>query len=884
MLAQTHHGGKMKRLNRVAVGVIAAAGIGLLLSGSAWAGGRLSTQVVPTTQAITLKIDADQLEYSGTAQFELEVKEETATLTFHAEDISLDELTVMQNGATIPSEHSVGDLGIVTVTTSKPLSLGTASMTVVFSDLLDTLGHSFYQVKEGGDGYTFTQFEPDDAREAIPCWDEPSFKIPFDMTIIVPEAHVAVFNTPVVSESIADGWKTVVFERTHPMPSYLLALATGPLEFTPIPGMSIPGNIISVKGKSHLTGEAVRNTPPIVAALEKYFGQKYPYQKCDLIAVPGKGGAMENPGLITYASGLLLLDPETISVSQRRSLSAVNAHELAHIWFGDLVTLAWWDDTWLNESFASWIGDKITHEVFPEFGMDVSTVRSGQGAMIGDARPSTRAIRRPVEATDNLNMSFDALAYSKGQAVLGMFEQWLGHDVLRAGVIDFLKTHAWGNATADDFWAALSRASGKDVGTAMATFFDQPGVPWIEAELTLDNRVRLRQKRFSNYGVPVPDDALWQVPVVLKYSDGIETKTQTVMLDGPEMTVELHSLEGDPVWLLPNAGMHGYYRWSVPPAMLERLASKSAEELEVRERVGLIGNLRAQLDAGTIAGDDFLRTLNHFADDPDPQVISALLSGLGKVRSAFVTNENEAAFAQYVRRTLGPALERFGLTRVDGEDETVTRFRSQLIGWLGEEGKDQQVNAYADSLATIYLGDASAVDPQLAGVCLGLSVHGGDRAMFDECRKRFESAEQPRVRSRFLSVLGGFRDPELVDTALIYALDGPLRPGELFSILGPIVRSRQYEDYVFDWFIEHYDEIMSKLPPQYAAFMPFMAGGCSKERLARAHEFFAMPEHNIPGTDEQMAKVSDQVTDCTGLRDREGVAVGQYLNEVAATE
>ena len=198
-----------------------------------------------------------------------------------------------------------------------------------------------------------------------------------------------------------------MFQRSKPLPTYLVAFATGPLESVPVEGMSIPGRVWFPKGKAYLTGEAVAMTPPIVAALEGYFRQSYPYEKCDVIAVPGMGGAMENPGLITYSDNLLLLDPENMTVGQRLTLAAVHAHELAHIWFGDLVTLEWWDETWLNESFASWMGDKITHEVFPEFRMDVSAIRSGLGAMNTDARPSTHAIRRPVEATDNLSMSFD---------------------------------------------------------------------------------------------------------------------------------------------------------------------------------------------------------------------------------------------------------------------------------------------------------------------------------------------------------------------------------------------------------------------------------------------------------------------------------------------
>jgi hypothetical protein len=255
---------------------------------------------------------------------------------------------------------------------------------------------------------------------------------------------------------------------------------------------------------------------------------------------------------------------------------------------------------------------------------------------------------------------------------------------------------------------------------------------------------------------------------------------------------------------------------------------------------------------------------------------------LRKVRNAFVNEQVDEEFALYVRHTLNPALDHFGLARKDGEPETVTRFRSQLIGWLGDEGRDPRVMAYADSLTAVYLQDPAGVDPQLAGVALALAAHHGDREFFEECRRRFESAKTPRERSRFLSLMGDFRDPELIDEALRYSMEGPLRPGELFTIPFSIMSYEKNEDMIFTWLLDNFDAVTSRIPPAYLAFMPMVAGGCSRERLEKAREFFAMPEHNVAGTDEQLAKVADQVTQCTDLRDREGPAVMSYLREFAA--
>ena len=281
---------------------------------------------------------------------------------------------------------------------------------------------------------------------------------------------------------MADGRRTVAFARTKPLPSYLLALATGPLETVPIPGMSVPGRVVTVKGASGLAGEAVRTTPPLLAALERYFGRPYPYEKLDLIAVPEFWpGAMENPGAITFRDTILLLDARGASAAQREAHVTINAHELAHMWFGDLVTMEWWDDLWLNESFASWMGDKAAEEAFPELRTAVSDVATLQGAMVTDARLSTRAIRQPVSALDNLLQAADTLAYQKGEAVLGMVEAWVGPEAFRKGVLDYLAAHEWKNASAADLWRALGKAAGKDVGGVLATFLDQPGIPLVEA-------------------------------------------------------------------------------------------------------------------------------------------------------------------------------------------------------------------------------------------------------------------------------------------------------------------------------------------------------------------------------------------------------------------
>jgi len=837
-------------------------------------GHRLGTDVVPVFEAIRLTADARKPDYTGSVRIELDVRKPVSAFSLHARDIEVSSVSLTGPAGAVDVRHGGGDRGRLDLATASPLRPGRHVLEIEFSNEYDTQATGLYKVVVGGDAYLFTQFEADDARQAFPCWDEPAFKIPYEMTVVVPEADQAVSNTLPVSDTVKDGQRTVVFGRTKPLPSYLLALATGPLEFVAIPGMSVPGRVVTVKGASAMAGEAVRTTPPVLAALERYFGRPYPYEKLDLIAVPEFWpGAMENAGAVTFRDTVLLLDSRGASAAERRLLVEISAHELAHMWFGDLVTMEWWDDLWLNESFASWMGNKVSAETFPEFGTQVEAMAGTQFAMSTDARLSTRAIRQPVSSLDNLLQSADELAYQKGQAVLAMVETWVGPEVFRRGVLDYLTAHEWRNAVAADLWNALSRAAGKDVAGVMATFLDQPGVPLVTVDAVEGNRVRLSQRRFANQGVS-PPATTWRIPVALKYETGGAMRTRVVLLSGPSDTV---TLEGPVAWVHPNADERGYYRWSVPAATRRAIAEGGERVMSVRERVGFVGNASSLLDAGSLRGDEFLELLLPFARDPEPPVVAAVLDSLQKVKRAFVTPDLETTFAGYVRRLLAPSLERIGMERRAGEAEGVSLLRPDLLLWLGRDGRDPAVLAYAAKVTAAYLNDPAGADPSIAGVALKLRALSGDRALFDEYRRRLEAATVPADRERFLTALGYFRAPELVEEALRFAAAGPLRPQEMFEIPQAVGTAVAEEARPYRFVTENYEAIRAKLPPMFLVFMTHFANGCSEERARQASAFFSEAPHSVPGTDKEMAKVAEGVRDCASLRSREGAVVEAYL-------
>jgi alanyl aminopeptidase len=840
---------------------------------------RLPTDVRPTFEAIHLNLDPDKPDYTGSVQIKITVPRPTSELRFHAQEMELVRLELRGAGKPVSLSAGPDENGIVTARSHDPIPPGDYELSIEFKNDFDRRASSLYRLQTGGLWYAFTQFEAIDARRAFPCWDEPAFKNPWQITLSIPQRLEGVSNTPVERETTSGGVRTMVFKATKPLPSYLLALAVGPLEFVPIPGLRVPGRVAVPKGSKDLTKPAVAMAPPLLAALERWFGIPYPYEKLDLIAVPEfSPGAMENPGAITYADRYLLFDEKTMSTEERRTLAVFTAHEMAHMWFGDYVTMKWWDDLWLNESFAEWMGNKIADEVYPEYMIRLRAVAEVDQALEIDSRLSTRAIRRPVTNMENLYEAADILAYKKGQSVLGMTERWIGPDAFRKGVIAYLQAHAYGTAEGSDLWNALGKTSGKDVPGVLGSFLDQSGVPVVHAELRSDGQVELSQSRFLNYGVKAPGATIWKIPVTLTWESKGKPQSLTLVLDRERMTAKLPG-HGKPSWIHPNADEAGYYRWTVDPAMLDRLTAVSATALTARERIGFIQNASALLEAGSIHGDQYLRILAGFSAETNPIVVRSVASGLLDAKEAFLTEENQEAFARYVRRLLGPALRRYGMDRTPKESEAISLVRPTLYAWLGDEGKDAQVQAHADSLARSFLRDRGSIDPSLISISLQLAAIRGDASLYEQYRQRFESTTVPTDREPYLKAIGTFRSPELRARALAYNLTGPLRPQEYFWIPQSIAAVPWYRDEVWAWWRDHFEEVTKKMPPEYGMYVTAMAGGCSESRIKSAEDFFDKPAHQPPGTQGMFAKVAEATRDCLGLRAREQEAAARVLEE-----
>ncbi len=858
------------------LGIVAAPGVargGVL---------RLPDGVRATAQSIVLDLDPAKVDYRGSVRIDLTVSAPRADICFHA--LRLDMKSILLRSARgvrplLPKTEDEEGFVRARPAGGGAIAPGRYTLEIDFANDFDERAISLYQLKVGDAWYAFTQFEAAEARAAFPCFDEPSVKIPYQLEVRVPAGLDVVSNTPIQSTRTAKDQRSVRFQRTKPLPSYLLAIAVGEFEFTPIPGTSIPARVVTLKGKRHLTKPVVEMTPRFLAALERYFGRRYPFEKLDLIAVPEYTyGAMENPGAITYSDQYLLFDKKSMSVQQRRTLARFTAHELAHMWFGDLVTMEWWDDLWLNESFAEWMGERVADEVYPEFDMDVSGLSEMETAYDDDSRLTARAIRRDVTSVVNLLQNADALTYQKGQSVIGMLERWLGRDAFRRGVLAYMKRHEWGNATEADLWQAMAEASGRDVAAVGAAFLNQPGIPLVRAERLEGGSIRLRQSRFLNFGLRDSVDRLWRVPIVMRYPTPSGVKEHTVLLTDGEATVKLPGVNEPPPWIQLNADQTGYYRWRVDGDAMSRLAEEAARVLSPRERYGFLLNASALLKSGAMPGDEYAKLLLAFGADPDPSVVSAVATGVAAIRLYFVTDEMETPFASYVRRALEGALDRIGLEPAVGEAPAVSAVRPTLFGLLADEGMDETLRVYARKQTDRYLS-GDAVDPSLLGTYLSTAALGGDAELFDRFCRKFEGDPIPSERGRLLGAIASFRVSALEERALAYSLDGPLKPQEPFTILRKFGDQPGRRERAWKWVLANHDRLAKKLPAVYTIYLPWFAVGCEAVRLEAAKAFFSDPAHNPPGTEAELLKMVEYVEECMGLRDREGERVGRFLRQ-----
>jgi len=852
---------------------------------------RLPATASPVRYAIDLAVVPGESTFRGTADIEFTVTESTPVLWLSASDLTVESATLRAGGKTSPAKTMTGGASFVGFAFDPPLAPGAGSLHVAYSGRIQSSSSAgVFQLKDGPNPpwYVYTQFEPTDARRAFPCFDEPRFKTPWQLTLHVKQEHLATSNTPIVSETPeSGGMKRVEFAPTRPLPSYLVAFAVGPFEAVDAGKggrKGIPLRILVPAGRGDEAGFARAAIPDILKLLESYFDSPFPYDKLDSVVMPLGGFAMENAGMITYTHPMLLSKPASSTHSFQVGCASVAAHEMAHQWFGDLVTTAWWDDIWLNESFATWMSSKILDEWKPEWKEPVSVVQSSLGVMGLDSLATTRRIRQQIVNDSDIANAFDGISYEKGAAVIGMFESWLGGKPFQSGVQSYMKQYADRAATTADFLAAISKASGRDVAGPFNTFLDQAGVPLVTAELLCAGgppRLALEQRRSLPIGSRGETKQTWSIPICVKYPAGGAEARECSLVSGAAAEMKLTKAASCPAWVLANAGEAGYYRVLYRGGMLANLLSDSGRHLTLAERVGVLGDANALTSAGEIPPGDALALVEPFGKDPDWRVVSQTIGIAGMLRPPLVPDELLPNAARFLSKVYGERARQLGWTsKPDDSDDTKT-LRRQLVGLVATSGEDRQLSQEAVTLALGWLKDRASVDPAIAGTVVATAARQGDQALFDQMRAALRSTTDKQQRYVLIGGMANFRDPAIVKQRLGLLLTGEFDLREVMTSFfsAPSPQTRRIP---FEFVRDNLDAILKILPREvgsdYAAYLPMVGGGfCNATDRAELAAFFQPKVEAYSGGTRMLAQALERVDLCIARRAALGPSLTEFL-------
>jgi alanyl aminopeptidase len=727
--------------------------------------------------------------FTGRTEIDGTLSAGTDVVWLNAELLDVTSASARSGGQEVPAEPVIGDDQRVALRFPRALPAGPLTLVLAFrGEISARESRGVFRRQSGGEWYAFTHFEPTSARRVFPCVDEPSAKIPWTVTLHVPAGLRAFSNAPLLSQAPeAEGMEAVQFAQTRPIPSYLVAFGVGAFEVLdarPAGSKRIPVRVIAPRGRAPEGAWAARVSPEILESLEDYFGIPYPYEKLDLLALISPSlGAMEHVGLVTFPESQLLAPPEQDSVSRRRGYASVAAHEFAHQWFGDLVTTTWWNDIWLNEAFATWMQTKAIERWAPSWGMRAARVETRDRAAEADTLVNARVVRQRVEGYGDVWNAFDSITYEKGASVLRMFEVWVGEEPFRRGVQRYLRTHADGNATTDDFLAAISASADKDVAPAFGTFLDKPGVPRLRASLscTRDGAavLHLAQDRWLPRGSGGDRAANWQLPVCAAWGTGKARRSTCTLLDRPEADLTLDP-GNCPSWVLPNAGYAGYYRLQLDGDLRGRLLR--AGVLDDAEATGLLGDTRALVDGGAVSVAEGLSLAGRFARAGEHHVSNAAVE-LATVREDFLSDRLGRAYASWVRGVFGPRARALGFAERPNENDETKLLRPAPVEFVARRGGDRFLIQQARQLAEQWLSRPGSVDAQTMSALMRTAGRFGTADFHRALLDKLERTATRRDRNWLLDGISAARDGALLDENVALAVSGKLDSEEVFKVL-----------------------------------------------------------------------------------------------------
>ncbi|MEA2261534.1 MAG: puromycin-sensitive aminopeptidase [Acidobacteriaceae bacterium] len=841
---------------------------------------RLPNVARPEHYTLQLSPDLQAATFTGEETIDLTLAQAVDSIVLNAWQLKFGAVTAQVNGKSLPAEVTLDpSLQQATFKFDRTLPAGSVTLKIAYSGILNGELRGFYLSRTPKRNYAVTQFEPTDARRAFPSFDEPLYKATFDVSLIVPQGDTAIGNTNIVSDTPGPiaGEHTITFARTPKMSTYLVAFLVG--DFKCLSGESdgVPIRACATPDKVQLAQFALSGAEFFLHYYDNYFGIKYPMPKLDMIAIPDfEAGAMENFGAITYRETAMLLDEKTASINAKKTVAVDVAHEMAHQWFGDMVTMEWWNNIWLNEGFATWMSNKPLDAWKPEW-----NIPEGQAAELNqtldlDGGRATRAIRSRAETPAEINEMFDGIAYGKAAAVLLMTENYLGEEAFRAGVHRYLQAHMYGNATAEDFWNTLQASSGKPVDKIMESLVVQPGEPLLTFGGVHDGKAEVSQKRFFlNPKDATAQEQSWILPVCIKSAAGQPecpiVKARTQQLQAPAAPV-----------FYGNAGGKGYYRSRYDSVDYQQLLRHVETSLTPSERITFLGSQWALARAGISPVGDFLNLAAAVRDDNSSFVITTVSSALRIIdQQVASTSEEHKELAAWVRRNFAPALARLDAP-VAGEAPDKSLLRAALFGLLGNIGSDPAIIADARKISEQYLSNPASVDPTLAAAGLNIAAQNGDAAFFDQLQRVSQTSGDPQLRTQALRALASFRDGAMVVRALDYALSGHVKNQDALRLVQLEMRDRRTRDAAWQYVQQNWPRVRAQITTWMGGeLVESMGDFCSTDRSSQVSEFFAA--HSVSATSHALDKARDSIADCVDLRVAQGPNLEQWLQTKGTT-
>ncbi|HYJ61353.1 MAG TPA: M1 family metallopeptidase [Actinomycetota bacterium] len=808
---------------------------------------RLPRNVTPTAYRLTFEPDLDAARFDGSEEVDVTVHEPVTEIVLNANELTVHGGSLVAGDRTIEVEKVVPDAEAerVTLSLGETADPGAWTLRLTFAgELNDKLVGFYRSVYPDADGaervIATTHFEATDARRAFPCWDEPDLKASFGITLVVREGLTALANGPEVErEALGDGRVRVRFADSMVMSTYLVCMVVGPLTVTEaVDARGVPVRVACVPGKEHLAGFALDTAVYSLNWFGDYYAIPYPDAKLDQVAIPDFAqGAMENLGLVTYRETLLLADPDKSTPAELLDVAETVAHELAHMWFGDLVTMRWWNGIWLNEAFATFMSYRCVDEMRPDWRVWDSFARNKANAFEVDALESTRTIEYPVHSPDDASGMFDTLTYTKGGAVLRMLEQWLGEDRFRDGIRRYLRTHAHANTETHDLWDAIEAETGEPVRRVMDAWIFQAGYPAITVAREGDELV-FGQHRFLP---SAPEDpTTWPVPLIVRQIHAGGEQVDRVLVEAEGLRLPIAA---DDAVVVGNAGGASFVRVFYDDELRERLVARAGELLTPIERQGLVDDAWGAAVAGRASAAAFIDLVRGFTDEDDPSVWKAIIGGLGWC-DRFLSGAPRDGFRDAVRDLVRPALDRLGWDPRPEDSDLDHELRGDLILALGVLGDDPETQAQAREAEALGRNGGD-VAPAVAAAAVEVVAATGGEAEYDTFWASYTSARTPQEEDRYLYALGRFGDPALMARTLEASMTDAIRPQNAPFLMLRATTNRDLGPQVWTFIADHWDAIRDRIAESnviaLAAGLRFIT---DPDAVASAQAFFE--DHDIP--------------------------------------